>query len=176
LNVGLSGSFATWCGTLLDEGRPVVLIAEPGREEESAVRLGRIGFDTVAGYLEGGMQQLVDAPELVQRTERITAGSAAEQLDGPEPPDLIDVRTPAEWSEGRIDGAINLPLSQLPSRLDEVPAGRPLVLYCATGYRSAIATSLLQREGFGQAVDLVGGLAAWHSGLTNPPRTEPSER
>ena len=80
VNIGLGGSFATWCGTVLDRERPIVLIAEPGRELEAAVRLGRIGFDNVDGYLDGGMQPLEDAPELVDRIERITAGSLAEQL------------------------------------------------------------------------------------------------
>ena len=83
VNIGLGGSYATWCGTVLDPARPVVLIADPGREIEAAMRLGRIGFDSVAGYLAGGMQPLDDAPELVERLERITAGSLAEQLAGP---------------------------------------------------------------------------------------------
>jgi rhodanese-related sulfurtransferase len=163
LNIGLGGSFATWCGTILDHARPIVLIAEPGRETEAATRLGRIGFDTVAGYLVGGMQQLDHAQELVERTERITAGSAAEQLAGPAPPLLIDVRTTREWSDAHIDGAVNRPLSQLRERLAELPPDRPLIVHCASGYRSAIATSLLRREGLPRVANLVGGLAAWTS-------------
>jgi glyoxylase-like metal-dependent hydrolase (beta-lactamase superfamily II)/rhodanese-related sulfurtransferase len=163
LCVGLGGSFATWCGTLLNQEREIVLIAEPGRELEAATRLGRIGFDNVAGYLAGGMQQLADAPELVERTERITAGSLAEQLRSPAPPLMVDVRTAAEWSQGHIEGAVNLPLSQLADRAGELPAERSLVLYCATGYRSAIASSVLGRDGRPQIADLVGGLAAWES-------------
>ena len=112
LNIGLGGSFATWSGTLLDPERPVILVAEPGREVEAATRLGRIGFDTVAGYLQGGMQQLTAAPELVERTERITAGSLGERLGVPPLPLLIDVRTAQEWSDGHIDSAMNIPLSQ----------------------------------------------------------------
>jgi rhodanese-related sulfurtransferase len=160
LNIGLGGSFATWCGTLLDPQRPVVLVADPGTETEAATRLGRIGFDTVAGHLEGGMQQLDDAPDLIERTERITAGSAAELLASPDPPQLVDVRTTREWTEGHIHGALNLPLSQLGERLGELSANRPLIVYCASGYRSAIAESLLRREGL-QVANLVGGLAAW---------------
>jgi rhodanese-related sulfurtransferase/glyoxylase-like metal-dependent hydrolase (beta-lactamase superfamily II) len=163
LNISLGGSFATWCGTILDQERPVVLIAEPGRETEAATRLGRIGFDTVAGYLAGGMQQLDDAPELLERIDRITAGSLAEQMAGPAPPLLIDVRTRREWDAGHVDGAVNVPLSQLASRLGELPAQQPLVVHCASGYRSAIAASLLRREGLPQVANLVGGLAAWNS-------------
>jgi glyoxylase-like metal-dependent hydrolase (beta-lactamase superfamily II)/rhodanese-related sulfurtransferase len=163
LSIGLGGSFATWCGTLLDPQRPVVLVAEPGRELEAATRLGRIGFDTVAGYLTGGMQQLDAVPELVERTERITAGSAAEQLAKPDPPQLVDVRTTREWDETHIDGAVNLPLSHLAERFGELPADRSLIVLCTSGYRSAIATSLLRREGLPRVANLVGGLAAWTS-------------
>jgi glyoxylase-like metal-dependent hydrolase (beta-lactamase superfamily II)/rhodanese-related sulfurtransferase len=163
LNIGLGGSFATWCGTILDHERPVVLVAEPGRELEAATRLGRIGFDTVAGYLAGGMQQLDGVPDLVERTDRITAGSTAEQLAASDPPQLVDVRTEREWDEAHIDGAVNLPLSQLSERLGELPADRSLIVHCASGYRSAIATSLLRREGLPHVANLVGGLGAWTS-------------
>jgi glyoxylase-like metal-dependent hydrolase (beta-lactamase superfamily II)/rhodanese-related sulfurtransferase len=163
LNIGLGGSFATWCGTILDHERPVVLVAEPGCEVEAATRLGRIGFDNIAGHLAGGMQQLDHRPELTERTERITASSAAEQLEGSPDPLMIDVRTAREWSEAHVDGAVNLPLSQLRERLAELPVDRPLIVYCASGYRSAIATSLLRREGLDQTANLVGGLAAWES-------------
>jgi glyoxylase-like metal-dependent hydrolase (beta-lactamase superfamily II)/rhodanese-related sulfurtransferase len=163
LNIGLGGSFATWCGTILDHARPVVLVAEPGRETEAAMRLGRIGFDAVAGYLAGGMQQLDHAHELVERTERITAGSAAEQVAGPAPPLVIDVRTTREWSDAHIDGAVNLPLAQLAERVGTLPTDQSLIVHCTSGYRSAIATSLLRREGLPRVANLVGGLAAWTS-------------
>ena len=163
INIGLGGSFATWCGTLLDRQRPIVLIAEPGHENEAATRLGRIGFDNVAGYLAGGMEALEDRLQLVVRTERITAGSLAEQLEGPRPPAVIDVRAPAEWEAGHIGGALNISLSLLPERLDEVPQDRQVVLYCASGYRSAIATSVLEQRGGVEVADLVGGLPAWEA-------------
>jgi rhodanese-related sulfurtransferase len=163
VNVGLDGSYATWCGTLLDQERPIVLIAEPGRELEAATRLGRIGFDSVAGYLEDGMGALEHAPELVQRTERITAPMLAEALAEDDPPLLIDVRTEAEWREGRIGGAENIPLSRLADRVAAIEGDRPVVTYCESGYRSAIAASLLQRAGVRHVVDLVGGMAAWAS-------------
>jgi hydroxyacylglutathione hydrolase len=138
-----------------------VLIAEPGREVEAATRLGRIAFDSVAGYLGGGMQALAERPGLVARIERITAGSLAEQLAGDEPPLVIDVRAPGEWRERRIDAALNIPLSRLPERLDSLPRDDSIVVHCAGGYRSAIAASLLQRDGCARVSDLVGGLAAW---------------
>jgi hydroxyacylglutathione hydrolase len=163
LNVGLGGSYATWCGTVLDRERPVVLIAEPGREVEAATRLGRIGFDMVAGYLAGGMQPLAESPERVQRTERITAGSLRERLASAEPPVIVDVRTAREWGELRIGGAINVPLGRFTERVEGLPSDRSLVVCCASGYRSAIAASLLRRAGRERVADLVGGMGAWQA-------------
>jgi rhodanese-related sulfurtransferase len=163
LNVGLGGSYATWCGTLLDPEREIVLIAEPGREVEAATRLGRIAFDTVVGYLDGGMQSLDARPGLVDRIERITAGSLAEKLAGSDPPMLIDVRAPGEWQERHIEAAINLPLSRLPEQMATLARDRPIVVHCASGYRSAIAASLLQRDGYARVSDLIGGTPAWES-------------
>jgi hydroxyacylglutathione hydrolase len=163
INVGLGGSYATWAGTVLDRERPIVLVAEPGREVEAATRLGRIGFDTVAGFLGDGMEPLDEMPELIERTPRMTAASLAEQLASPDPPLVVDVRSPPELEGGRIADAINMPLSKLPQDLDTLPQDRPLVVYCGSGYRSAIAASLLRRHGRRDVSDLVGGLAAWES-------------
>ena len=127
------------------------------------MRLGRIGFDQVMGYLDGGMQALETRPELVERTERITARTLAEQLDTAEPPLLLDVRTVKEWQEKHIAGSVNIPLQQLCQRLDEIPRDRQVVIQCGSGYRSAIAASLLKQVDVTQIADLVGGFAAWEA-------------
>ena len=163
VNIGLGGSYATWAGTLLASDRPIVIVAEPGREEEAATRLGRIGFDSVAGYLRGAMQALDGRPDLVERFERVTAATLAEELDSDDPPYLLDVRSEQEWRGKRILQAVNIPLSRLLGRLDEVPRDREVVVTCATGYRSAIAASILRREGVENVADLVGGLNAWEA-------------
>jgi hydroxyacylglutathione hydrolase len=163
INVGLGGSYATWCGTILDRDRPVVLIAEPEREVEAATRLGRIGFDNVAGYLGGGMRPLDKKPELIEHTARLTAATLAELLSSGPPPLLVDVQTEREWHARRIDGAINIPLSRLVHEMARLPSAWPVVVYCATGYRSAIASSLLHRAGRRAVTDLIGGVAAWES-------------
>jgi glyoxylase-like metal-dependent hydrolase (beta-lactamase superfamily II)/rhodanese-related sulfurtransferase len=159
INIGLDGSYATWAGTLLDHERPIVIVAEPGREEEAALRLGRIGFDNVAGYLDGGMLALDGNPELVEWIDRITAATLAEQLAEPDPPFVLDVRTESEAEELSVEGSTNIPLSRLLEHLDELPGDRPIVVHCGSGYRSSIAASLLRRNGFDDITDLVGGLS-----------------
>lgn len=161
LNIGLAGKYATWAGTMLDRARPVVIVAEPGQETEAAMRLGRIGLDLVAGYLDGGLAALEHRPELIARTERITAATLAEQLASASPPRVLDVRTDKERAAGHIEGSIHIPLSHLRGRLDEVPAEGPLVVHCAGGYRSAIACSVLEQAGRTNMLDLVGGYGAW---------------
>ena len=100
---------------------------------------------------------------MVERTERITAPTLAEQLDGPEPPVVLDVRTEQEWQTARIAGSLNIPLQHLHERLDDVPRDRQLVVHCGSGYRSAIAVSILQQNGVTAPVDMVGGMGAWQA-------------
>ncbi len=159
VNIGLDGSYATWVGTLLDHEKPIVIVVDPDREEEAAVRLGRIGFDNLAGYLEGGMLALEGRPDLIERTERITAATLEEKLAEPDAPLVVDVRAEDERSEAVVEASVNIPLGHLSERLAELPRDRPLVVHCSSGYRSAAAASLLQREGFEDVSDLVGGLS-----------------
>jgi len=163
LAISLSGAYATWAGNLLDHDTPIVIVSEPGREYEAAMRLGRIGYDNVAGYLNGGMQALETRPDLVERTERITAPTLAEQLGGPEPPLVLDVRTEQEWQTAHITGSLNIPLQHLRERLDDVPRDRQIVVHCGSGYRSAIAVSIFQQHGITAPVDMIGGMGAWEA-------------
>ncbi|MFY9937395.1 MAG: MBL fold metallo-hydrolase, partial [Silvibacterium sp.] len=136
INIGLGGQYATWAGTLLNSTRPIVIIAEPGREQEAALRLGRIGFDHVTGYLRDGMEALAQRQDLVWSTERVSAPMLAEELASPNPPLVVDIRTPREWSTKHLGDSINLPLTQLQERIDEVPRNRRIAVHCAGGYRS----------------------------------------
>ena len=162
INIGLGGQYATWAGTVLSRERPIVIIADPGGENESAVRLGRIGFDHVVGYLKDGLRSLESRPDLTDATERLSAPVAAERLEGGAPV-AVDVRTPRERDEKRVAGSINIPLNHLNERLQELPKDRPLLVYCAGGYRSSIATSLLKQQGFENVSELAGGIAAWET-------------
>lgn len=161
LGIALNGKYATWCGTLLNHDDPIVLITETGEHEEAVMRLGRIGFDNVSGYLRDGMRALEARPELVEVTQRITAATLAEQLKEETPPIVLDVRATQERDNaGLVEGSLSIPLNQLEDRLDEIPNDWPLVVHCEGGYRSAIACSVLQKHGIA-CTDMVGGFKAW---------------
>ncbi len=138
LNIGLGGQYANWAGTLLGRERPIVVVAEPGREYGAAMRLGRIGFDHVAGYLRDVTQALDSRPELLAATDRVSPEELAEELHGAAPPFVLDVRVTRECSQTRIEGSVNIPLN-----------------------RSAIAARVLQQRGFANLADLAGGIQAW---------------
>ncbi|MCA9471083.1 MAG: MBL fold metallo-hydrolase [Nitrospirales bacterium] len=168
VNIGLGGKFATWAGTILSPKHCIVIIAEPVREAEAAMRLGRIGFDQVAGYLKGGMEALAHRADLVSRTARITAQTLADELHTAEPPLVLDVRKEQEWKDKHLAHSVNIPVSHLEERLDEVTRDRQIVVHCATGYRSSIAASLLEKHGFTNVMDLVGGIDAWEAAVEKP--------
>ncbi|HMF64713.1 MAG TPA: rhodanese-like domain-containing protein [Edaphobacter sp.] len=163
INIGLGGQYATWAGTVLDSTRPIVIIAEPGREQEAALRLGRIGFDHVKGYLRDGMAALAGRQDLVWSTERVSALMLAEELASQDPPLVIDIRTPREWSERHLGESINLPLNQLQERMEEIPRNRRIAVHCAGGYRSSIAVSILNQHGISNLIELAGGITAWEA-------------
>jgi rhodanese-related sulfurtransferase/glyoxylase-like metal-dependent hydrolase (beta-lactamase superfamily II) len=161
LNIGIQGKYATWSGTMLDRTRPIIVIADPGREQEAIVRLGRIGFDEVTGYLAGGLDSLSSRPDLIRRIERTTAVALGELRTSAEPPIVVDVRSEKEWIAGHIPGSLNVPLNHLRERISGLPADRLIVVHCEGGYRSAIAASVLAQDGRARVMDLVGGFKAW---------------
>jgi len=163
INIGLGGQYATWAGTVLDRDHPIVIIADPGREGESTTRLGRIGFDHIVGYLQDGLQSLESRPELIAFTERLSGQYAAELMSSTEPPVAIDVRAPRERDQKFIAGSLAIPLNHLTENLEKLPKDRPLLVYCAGGYRSSIAASLLQRGGFDPVGEIAGGIAGWEA-------------
>ncbi len=161
LNIGIDGKFANWAGSVLDRERPIVIVSEAGREAESVTRLARVGIDRVAGVLKDGMLALGARPDLVVRTPRLTARALSERLAANGAPFVVDVRTDAERADGFVAGSFHMPLAQWPRRIADIPAGRPVAVYCAGGYRSSIAASLLRAAGRADVTDLVGGFAAW---------------
>ena len=162
INVGLGGQYATWAGTVLTHDHPIVIVADPGRERESAVRLGRIGFDHVVGFLKDGLASAAPRPELMTSTERVSAAVAADRV-AHDNALIVDIRGPGERDQKFIPGSVSIPLNHLAARASELPVERPLLLHCAGGYRSSIAASLLQRLGMLQVSEIAGGIAAWET-------------
>ena len=160
VHVALGGKFATWAGIVLKPDTPIVIVAEPGTEYESEMRLGRIGFDQVAGFLEGGMEALKARPDLVESTPSWTGDEFLKHLQAGEPVTILDVRAPSEYEAGHLKDALNIRLNDLSKRIEEVPRDRTAVVHCAGGYRSTIACSLLQRAGHTRVVNLLGGIGA----------------
>ena len=162
-HIGLDGQFASWAGTLLPPDAPIVLVTEGAEQaEEARMRLARVGLDDVAGYLAGGIAAWSDSGLPVAATEQITVDELAARLRE-DRCRVIDVRRPPEWDAAHIDAATARPLAQLGRSLPDLPAGKPVALICAGGYRSSIAASLFERAGRRDVVNVVGGMAAWNA-------------
>lgn len=174
INVPLQGKYATWCGTVLSHDTPIVVIGEDDQIEEATMRLGRIGFDNVVGSLEGGMASLEQHPDLIAKTERITAVALSQQIASKEAPLVLDVRTEREFQNGHIAGSMNIPLNRLQQEWQSIPTDRPIVVHCEGGYRSTIAVSLLQQNGMVQLQDMVGGIKAWLASQLPTTQLQPS--
>ncbi len=157
--IGLEGRFAEWAGSLLSFTKPMVLITEPGKEEETVIRLSRVGFDKMQGFLTGGFEAWQNAGERVDMIVDIEADELA--MDMPHDPNLVvvDVRRETEFADGHIAGAQNLPLNEMNDvlNLSHFEDTQNLYVHCAGGYRSVIAASLLKREGTHNLRNILGG-------------------
>lgn len=170
INIGLDGNFAMWVGELVTDIRqPILLVTEPGKEQESMVRLSRIGYDHTIGYLDGGFAAWKDSGFEVDQVKRITA-EQLEQDPAYRDLEVFDVRKKSEYQSEHLIQAVNVPLNQINAHLSEFPKDRPFVLHCAGGYRSMIAASILKQRGWDNFVDVVGGFAELK--ITGLPRTE----
>ena len=163
VHVGLDGRFAEYAGDVVRAGQPIVVVTDDGRDVEAKVRLARIGFDRVLGALVGVEQALADRPDLAERSTRLAAADLAQWREDEPALQLVDVRNPGEQASGTIVGAFRLPLARLLDRLEELDPTAPTVVYCAGGYRSSIAASLLLAHGFERVADLQGGYTAWEA-------------
>jgi hydroxyacylglutathione hydrolase len=160
INVGLDGRYAEYAGDVLRPGQAVIVVTDPGRENEARIRLARIGFDHVIGAIADIDQVLVDRPDLAEPAPRVTATEVDEWQRADPTLQIVDVRNPGEVAAGAISGSLNLPLPQLLDRLDELDPTRPTIVYCAGGYRSATAASLMRARGFTRVADIYGGYGA----------------
>ena len=167
VNVGLGGRFAEYTGEVMKPGTPIVLVTPPGHEAEAHVRLARIGFDKVVGSLAEPFDAFVAHPEHVEQLSRLSADALEDRIGSVPDLVLVDVRNPGEVELGTIAGARTISLPALLTNLDQLDPAAPTVVFCAGGYRSAIASSLLRSHGFADVSDLIGGYTAWQTHLTS---------
>jgi hydroxyacylglutathione hydrolase len=166
VNVGLEGRYAQYVGSVVHPDEQIVVLAESGTEVEAKVRLARIGYDRVVGYLENMYAVFQEHPELVRAASRLTVASFDERRQAISTLQVVDVRNAGETEEGSMPGVSNIPLPRLRDEIETLDPTRPTVVFCAGGYRSSIAASLLRRAGFGDVSDILGGYHAWESAQT----------
>ncbi len=160
INVGLDGDFAVWVGTVLkDVNQKLVFVAEEGREEEVAVRLARIGFDSALGYLKGGMDAWVAANYPTDSIQSLTV-DVFNQKFNTETDTVLDVRRKSEYESEHVIGAINAPLDYFDENLATVPKDKTTYVHCAGGYRSMIFASLAKAKGYNNLINVEGGFKA----------------
>lgn len=162
LNIGLGGQFASWAGTLIKLGTPIILLANDAAQvDESVMRLARVGIESVLGYVENGLQLSNGASLEIAQSSVISVDELKRALDAGENLLVLDVRRPGEYDAGHVPNAINIPLSELPASMSNIPGDCPLAVICASGYRSSIAQSVLERGNFRISTNVLGGTTAW---------------
>ncbi|MGL5274060.1 MBL fold metallo-hydrolase [Myroides sp.] len=160
LNIGLNGQFAVWVGELIkDIKAPIVIIAEQDKVEESMIRLSRVGYDNYIGYLQGGFEAWKAAGEPVQTVTRITPAEM-DQMYLDTKGVLLDVRKINEFKSEHLEDSLSLPLNQLEDKIDLLSKDKRYIIYCAGGYRSMMAASIMYKHGYTNLVDVLGGYNA----------------
>ena len=158
--IGLDGQFAPWVGALItDIQQPILIIAPQGREEETIIRLARVGYDNTLGYLNGGFETWKKEGMEVDTVQQVSAETFAENMKN-SPLAVFDVRKPGEYQASHLEEAIHTPLDFLNYSIDKFPSEEPYYIHCAGGYRSLIAASILKARGHHNMIDVAGGFGA----------------
>ncbi|HXB91133.1 MAG TPA: rhodanese-like domain-containing protein [Puia sp.] len=159
ISIGLDGRFAEWAGSLLPFDRPILLVTAPGEEKESVIRMARVGFDKMQGFLDGGFPAWRESGEPIDMVIDVETDELAMDIPFDENLIVVDVRREAEFADGHIKGAINLPLSDLadPASMAMIEDHHNIYLHCGGGYRSVIAASLFKRQGIHNLRNVAGG-------------------
>lgn len=162
ISIGLEGRFAEWCGSLLPFDKPIMLVTEEGQEKESVVRLARVGFSQIRGYLAGGVEGWRQAGEEIDLIIDVETDELAMDLPYDDHLIAVDVRREAEFGDGHVRGAVNIPLNELtdPGSMANIEEHQNLYIYCGSGYRSVIAASLMKRQGIHNLRNVLGGFNA----------------
>ena len=157
LNIGLNGDFAVWVGTIVDNV-PLILVCEEGKEKEAIMRLGRVGYDKVKGFLNGGLNAWKEAGQKVKSIHSVSADEFAKKIE--KEGHYIDVRNEGEVMQGTVKDAITIPLGKLQEQLSTLDKNAHYYVYCMGGYRSMIGTSILEKNGFTNLTNVEGGMNA----------------
>jgi len=172
INIGLSGQFASWAGSLLGlKSRPVLIADTRERLEEARTRLARVGIEELAGYLHDGISGWEDSGLPIVRLRQMTVHSLKDHLNDRDL-HVLDVRRPGEWEAGHLESAQLWPLDRVKEILPTLPKSDVIAVHCKSGYRSTIACSLLMRAGFANVVNVVGGYDAWEAARLPSVKTE----
>jgi len=170
INISLDGQFAPWVGALIpDVKQQLLIIAEPGREEESIMRLARVGYDNVIGFLKGGFDAWKNAGKEIDTINRITSADFEKVFDK-DSTIVIDIRKPGEYTAEHVEEALNIPLDYLNENLAEFPKDRNFIIHCGSGYRSMTAATMLKSRGWENFREVAGGYDAIKG--TSVPRTD----
>jgi rhodanese-related sulfurtransferase len=158
--IGIDGGFAPWVGALItDIDQPILIVTDPGREEEVVTRLARVGYDHTLGYLNGGIESWIKAEKETDQIESISSEKFAE-IYAAEPILISDVRKCSEYDNGHVVNALNLPLDFIAENTNKYDKDEKYYVHCAGGYRSVIAASILKARGYHNLVNVEGGYAA----------------
>jgi hydroxyacylglutathione hydrolase len=157
--IGLEGRFAEWAGSLLPFDKPFVLVTEPGKEQETVVRLARVGFSHIEGYLDGGVEAWRNAGEQIDMIIDVEPDELAMDIPYDKNLVVVDVRRETEFADGHVVGAMNIPLNEMtdPGSMANIQETHNLYVHCAGGYRSVIASSMLKRQGIHNLHNVLGG-------------------
>lgn len=160
VNIGIDGNFAQWVGEMItDVKQEILLVTEPGREEECIIRLSRVGYDNSLGYLDGDIEAWKAAGLELDTFNRIDALEFEKEYAKGDKT-IFDVRKKSEYDSEHVVGAINIPLNQINNHLAEFPIDKSFIIYCAGGYRSMVASSILKQRGWDNFSDVIGGFGA----------------
>lgn len=159
ISIGLDGRFAEWAGSLLSFQHPLLLVTTPGKERETIVRLARVGFDKMTGYLNGGFEAWKNAGEPIDMIVNVDADELAMDIPFDDNLVVVDVRKETEFANGHLKDAVNLPLDSLkdPGSMADLDDAQNIYVHCLGGYRSVIAASLIKKEGFHNIRNVTGG-------------------
>lgn len=159
ISIGLEGRFAEWAGSLLPFDMPILLVTDPGKEKETIIRMARVGFSKVQGYLEGSFEAWKKADEFIDLIIDVEADELMMDIPFDDRLVVVDVRKPAEYADGHLKNAVNIPLNDMtdPASMVNLEEDQNIYVHCAAGYRSVIASSMLKRQGIHNLRNIVGG-------------------